>query len=88
MAALGRLEEALEAYDQAISLDFWSDQAWIAKGNALDSLGRHEEALRAFDQAIVNNPRNYYPWLGKGQALNSSGHHVENHKNKTEPGKD
>uniref|UniRef100_UPI0012EEA659 tetratricopeptide repeat protein n=1 Tax=Rickettsia sp. MEAM1 (Bemisia tabaci) TaxID=1182263 RepID=UPI0012EEA659 len=55
LAALGRHEEALELYNQAIQINPKS-LTYFNKGLRLASLGRHEEALELYDQAIQINP--------------------------------
>ncbi|MEQ8961479.1 MAG: tetratricopeptide repeat protein [Coleofasciculus sp. C2-GNP5-27] len=59
LSELGRYEEALAHYDQAISLqpDFY--QAWCNRGGVLNELGRNEEALINLDQAISLLPDSY-----------------------------
>ncbi|MEQ8383088.1 MAG: tetratricopeptide repeat-containing serine protease family protein [Coleofasciculus sp. A1-SPW-01] len=53
---LGRYEEALTSFEQAIE-NYSHDayyQAWYGKGQALEALGRHEEALAAFNIASLD----------------------------------
>ena len=54
---LGRLENAIRAFDKAIGIKPDSHTAWSNKGRALDALGRHEEAIKAFDLAKKINNR-------------------------------
>jgi tetratricopeptide (TPR) repeat protein len=49
---LGRYEEAIEAYNEAIKIDPQFAFAWNNKGLALSSLGRYEEAEQCFQRAI------------------------------------
>jgi len=53
---LGKLQEALAAYEQAIQLDPDYADAYNGQGNALSELGRQEEALGAYKQAIRLDP--------------------------------
>jgi tetratricopeptide (TPR) repeat protein len=48
---LGKLEEALKAYDKAIGIDPQYTYAWNNKGYAFKSLGRIAEADAAFTKA-------------------------------------
>src|SRR5260370_31468337 len=48
-----RYEEALAAFEQAISLDPNRGLAYRMKGRALHALRRHEEALAVFEQAVL-----------------------------------
>lgn len=59
MTGLKRYEEALQAYDKALSasagklkLQAVFSSFWEAKGAAFASLKRYEEALAAYDEAI------------------------------------
>ncbi|MEQ9623550.1 tetratricopeptide repeat protein [Coleofasciculus chthonoplastes] len=74
---LGRYEEALASYDQAISLqpDFY--QAWGNRGGALSELGRNEEALTSYDQAISLQPDYYKTWENRGIVLSELGRYEE-----------
>ena len=47
-----KLDDAIEAYDEAISRDPNLAEAWNNKGSALNKQGKYEEALKAFDEAI------------------------------------
>src|SRR6266571_4683676 len=51
-----RYEEALAAYEQAISLDATDAQAYIGKGDILYDLKRYEEALLTYEQALRLDP--------------------------------
>jgi tetratricopeptide (TPR) repeat protein len=45
-----RHQEALEAYDKAISLDPDHSNTWYNKATLLEELGRHQEASEAYDK--------------------------------------
>jgi tetratricopeptide (TPR) repeat protein len=51
--ALGRLHDALPAYDRAVALKSDFDQAHLLRGNCLYELKRHEAALASYDTAIA-----------------------------------
>jgi len=56
LALDGRLEEALERYDEALRLKPDHEQARNNAGVALSLLGRHEQALERFREAIQLRP--------------------------------
>ena len=74
---LGRYEEALSAYEEAIRLKPDYDYAWNGKGNQLGNLGRYEEALSAYEEAIRLKPNNEVGWTGKGNQLGNLGRYEE-----------
>lgn len=53
---LGRLDDALERYDQALSLAPDDVASLNNRGNVLCSLGRLEEALASFNRAVALRP--------------------------------
>ena len=55
LMALGKYDEAVNAYDMALALDSNIVAAWIHKGRALQELGREDEALAAYDAALNLN---------------------------------
>jgi len=77
LSALGRKEEAIEAYQQAISVDPKDTYPYNGLGNALSALGRNEEAIIAFQQAINVDPKYAYPYNGLGNALSDLGRNEE-----------
>ena len=48
----GKLEDAIDAYDEALSLKWDFAEAYYNRGNVKSDLGRHEAAIGDFDQAI------------------------------------
>ena len=72
----GKYDEAINAYDAAISLDPNSTQTWQAwngKGDALYGQGKYDEAIQAYDRAIQLWPSNAIPWAYKSDALKALG---------------
>ena len=67
---LGRYEEALTSFEQAIKIYRHGAyyQAWYGKGQALEALERHEEALKSFNRAIFN-PSSYAALIKQGDGL-------------------
>ena len=75
LATLGRHEEAISCFDQALAIDSRDAMAWHNKGSALNCLGRRKEAISCFDQALAIDPRYGMAWAGKGIALAELGRH-------------
>jgi tetratricopeptide (TPR) repeat protein len=73
LTELGRLEEALEAYDRAIELQSDYSWAWARKGRTLRLLARYEEALKCYNKALEIQPRYAFAWNGKGIVLERMG---------------
>jgi len=55
---LGRFEEALQAYDEAIRLESDNEWFWLNKGVALLELRRYKEADTVFAKVLSINPNN------------------------------
>lgn len=53
---LGRAEEAIEQYEQALEQDPSNASSWHNKGVALKSLNKNSEAMTAFKQALEVDP--------------------------------
>ena len=53
---LGRLEEALEAFENVVSINPEDSDGWYNKGVILTKLGRTEESLEAYHEASRLNP--------------------------------
>ncbi len=70
---LGRYEEALLTYDNALELNPDAFVVWFNKGIALTDLGRDKEALQAYDKALELNPDDSDTWHRKGIALDKLG---------------
>lgn len=86
LADLGRFNESLAAYDDAIATkpDFppGNDPMYFAlilaeKGGVLEKMGRHEDAFGAFNSSIEMFPENAAAWKGKGDVLNNTGRYHE-----------
>lgn len=73
----GRYEEALAAYDRALTLNPNFAAAWRNKGNALNDLKRYEEALAACENALALEPQSAHGWRGKAVALKGLGREAE-----------
>ncbi len=67
LTELGRLDEALQAYDRAIQLQPDYAWAWARKGRTLRLLSRYTEAIVCYDQALLIQPQ--YAWAHKGKGI-------------------
>ncbi|EFH82169.1 protein kinase domain-containing protein [Ktedonobacter racemifer] len=77
LGKLGRREEAVLAYEQAISLAPTHVDAHYNKGNVLYKLGRPEEAVLAYEQAIRLDPTDATAHYNKGFVLKQMGQTTE-----------
>jgi tetratricopeptide (TPR) repeat protein len=75
--ALGRHEEALVCYNQALAIDPRIAVAWNNKGVSLAAIARWEEAISCYDQALAIDPRIAGAWSNKGHALAALGRREE-----------
>ncbi|MBE9141068.1 tetratricopeptide repeat protein [Nodosilinea sp. LEGE 07088] len=74
---LGHYEEAIAAYDAAITIKPDDHEVLYLKGVALGNLGRYEEAIAAYDAAITIKPDLHKALYLKGIALWNLGRHEE-----------
>jgi len=71
---LGRYDEAIDCYDEALDINPRYADAWNNKGAALGNLGRYDEELACYDEVLDVNPRFAGAWYNKGIALGNLGH--------------
>ena len=69
LSRLGRVEEAVASFEQAITLRPERPAAWDRKGNSLAMIGRYEEALTSLEKAIEIDSEYVYAWVNKGWVL-------------------
>jgi len=74
---LGRTDEALSAYDRAISIEPKDADTWLRKGLALFDLERPNEAIQEYDKALGLQPDLALAWLSKGTALMAGSRYQE-----------
>ena len=74
---VGRLPEALEAFDQAIQLDSTSSEPCIQKAHVLYRQDKYQEALDVLDRAIQRNPRYFLSYLNRGMILDKLGRYED-----------
>ena len=67
---LMRYNDAIEAFDKAISIDPSQALYYRGKGYALNGLMRYNDAIEAFDKAISIDPGQAWDYDKKGYALN------------------
>jgi len=70
---LGRTEEAIQAYQNAICLAPEQISPWNNLGNLYKKLERHEEALAAFQKAVEQNDSDAVGWNGLGDLYHALG---------------
>lgn len=73
LTALKRYDEAIVAYDQALSLQPDYAWAWARKGRTYRLLEKYDEALVCYDRAIDLLPSYAFAWNGKGIVLERMG---------------
>lgn len=73
LTGLGKHEEAIKCYDEALQTNPRYAWPWFGKGTSLTALGRHRIALTYYDRAVEINPRNALAWYSKGVSLNKLG---------------
>ena len=70
---LGKLEEAIHAYETAASLDPVHFSPWKEIGNLYSQSDKYEEAMAAFKKAIERNPNDSLGWNGLGDVYHKLG---------------
>ena len=74
---VGKREDAIKAYDEALRINFNHAESWYNKGVSLRKLGRNEEAIKAYDEALRINPNYVKAWYNKGVSLRKLGRNEE-----------
>ena len=77
LGAVGRNQEAIEAYREAINIEPQDVVAYYGLGEALSDLGREEEAIEAYREAIRIDPQYVYAYNGLGDVLSGLGRNRE-----------
>ncbi|MGJ3251220.1 MAG: tetratricopeptide repeat protein [Elainellaceae cyanobacterium] len=73
LSDLGRKEDAIASYDQAIAINADDYVVWCFRGNELSALGRKEDAIASYDQAIAIKADFHKAWGNRGNALSALG---------------
>ncbi len=71
---MDRIDEAIDAYKQAIRLAPAQIFAWNNLGNLCARIGRNDEAIVAFQKAIDTNPDDPIGWNGLGNVYQKIGY--------------
>ncbi|CAB3675708.1 hypothetical protein LMG24076_02156 [Trinickia soli] len=66
---LGRFDEEIAAYDDALAVHPRFFEAWFNRGTVLRATGRHRDALASFDEAIAIRPDCAEAFNNRGNAL-------------------
>ena len=74
---LGRYEDALGAYEEALSTRPEYSEALRGKGGSLFVLGRYEQAFAEFDHAVELDPENAILIARRGETLQALGRYEE-----------
>ncbi|MFH0799582.1 MAG: tetratricopeptide repeat protein [Pseudomonadota bacterium] len=73
LCKLGRLDEALAAYEGDLAINPKHAEAHLSRGYVLEKLGRPDEALAAYIQALAINPKYAEAHLNLGVVLEKLG---------------
>lgn len=74
---LGKFQEAIVYYEQAININPLNEVLWSNKGISLRNLGKYQEAIASYDRSIEINPMFVLAWNNKGLALDHMGRYEE-----------
>jgi len=66
---IGKLEDALAAFSNAVDLSPENVEAWFEKGFVHTKLSQPAEAIASFDRVIAREPLDAEAWQKKGEAL-------------------
>jgi tetratricopeptide (TPR) repeat protein len=64
-----RLQEAVNVFTEALTLDASNAEAYLKKGIALERMNRLELALRCYDEAVRLNPKRSFAYVHKARVL-------------------
>ncbi|MGF1499721.1 MAG: tetratricopeptide repeat protein [Elainellaceae cyanobacterium] len=77
LANLGRYLQALECFQQALSLCPDAADVWVFQGVTQIHLQQYDAALASCEQALALEPHNREAWIFRGVALNYMGRYDE-----------
>lgn len=69
LRALGRNEEAVGCFENALSLDDACTTAWLDKGVALGAMGDHEQSVACYQRVVELDPQDALAWNNLGRSL-------------------
>jgi tetratricopeptide (TPR) repeat protein len=70
---VGRRDEGLQSYKQALAIEPNRVTSWIGCGRILGRLGRLDEALQSYETATGFEPGRAYYWTARARILNKQG---------------
>ena len=70
---MAKLQESLDAYLKAISIDPSNPEGWYYLGVSLEDLGREEEAIEAYNHVLEMDENYSLAWLKKGLIMQNKG---------------
>ncbi|MBN9386989.1 MAG: tetratricopeptide repeat protein [Chloroflexi bacterium] len=62
LQAVGRLDEALQQFDQVVKLDKTFNEAFYHEGEVYEAQGKKDQAVAAYQQAVANSKTNTDFW--------------------------
>lgn len=74
LLVMGRLNESLEAFDEATKIDSNNAEAWRNKGLVLREMGKYNESLDAYEVALKLDPNDSLASAGKSTTLKALSH--------------
>src|SRR5205807_1728030 len=74
---LKRYDEALVAYDKAVTIKPEFAEAWLGRGNVFRELKGYDEALAVYDKAVAIKPELAEAWFGRGNVFFQLGRYDE-----------
>jgi tetratricopeptide (TPR) repeat protein len=77
LSDIGKYEESIKYYDQALEEDPNLAAASYNKGIILSKLGKYEEAIESYNQALGEDPNHAAAFQNKGNALSQLGKYEE-----------
>lgn len=77
LAELGRFNEAIGEFEQAVALDPVPSMGWSNLGLMLKVEGRYDAALAAYDQAVARSPKDAHIRVNRAVALLHAGRWTE-----------
>jgi len=77
LAESGKLNEAVAAFDSAISAKSGFAQAYSARGNVYNALGQYDRAVKDYNEALRLNPRYVEAYYNRGNVHSDFGRYGE-----------
>jgi tetratricopeptide (TPR) repeat protein len=65
---LGRFEEAIASYDEALKFKPDDHEVWNNRGFALGNLARYEDAIASYDEVLKFKPDFHVAWYNRACA--------------------